>query len=92
MINYRRSYWKSTLVAAVGTIISLMGVLILWANRPQGAVLGMTWVAEVPPLVYWPGFLLGIAFAICFLAITLGGIICLHSDARDKAAPKFHAS
>jgi len=84
MINYRLSYWKTTLFAAVATVFSFIVLLILWAIRQDTTVLGMTWISEVSPLFYWPVFLLGIAVAVGFLLITLGGITCLHSDAREK--------
>jgi hypothetical protein len=83
--NYRLSYWKTTCFAAAAVILCFSAVVLLWVAKKYIALLGIGWLAEVALLAYWPACFLSIALALYFLAIGLGGMICLYKDARgDK--------
>ena len=83
MINYRLSYWKTTLLAAFGTA-SLLGILSLWLIRKQIVILEYTWTFEENPLLFWLTVLFCAGIAIFSLSVALGGFICLYNDAKQN--------
>ena len=91
MNNYRISYWKTTLVAAFGAF-SFGSLLLLCLVNRHITFFGYTWASENHPLVFWLACICFLGMVLIFSAVTLGGGICLYSDAKDNLkdkAPEF---
>ena len=83
MNNYRLSYWKTTFLAAFGAV-SLGSGLLFWLIRRQIAIFGYTWTSEDHPLLYWLISVCLVGAVLFFVAVALGGGICLYNDAKEN--------
>lgn len=83
MNNYRLSYWKTTLVSAVGAF-SFGSILLICLVKRHITFFGYTWAAENHPLVFWLACICFLGVVLIFSAVALGGRICLYGDAKDN--------
>ena len=83
MDKYRLSYLKTTLFAGL-TTVALILIMLVCLTEKHTLILGDSWKLTENVYLYWliVCFVTGIAFL--FFAIAVGGMICLHSDARDR--------
>jgi hypothetical protein len=81
--SYRRSYWKTTLLAAacgvVAAFIASSGLLKGYLN-----ILGWICTRGDHPLIFWGAIVAGFAFSVMVCVVALGGGICLWRDSIER--------
>ena len=84
MGGHRASYKKTLVVAAAGVAACLlMGLFILCATALD--LPGTQVVLEIPLIVRWLLGLLLLGLALFGCAVTVGGLMALHYDAKGRA-------